>query len=88
MKIYAPKNGQPRQSPKNGRRSAPPQDQQGQEDRRPLPPFYWQFMRRCPHCNTACVHNVKHCGQYRICSVCTLCNWHKRIGARMSGVHS
>ncbi len=38
------------------------------------------YSTRCGHCQQTTVHELRVCGQERVCSVCTQCEWHKRIG--------
>ncbi len=38
---------------------------------------------RCGHCRTATTHEIRYCGQYRVCAVCSSCGMHRRIGDRI-----
>ncbi len=38
------------------------------------------YSTKCGHCQKATIHELRMCGLARICSVCTECEWHKRIG--------
>ncbi len=38
------------------------------------------FFSKCAHCQKTTIHELRLCGLARICSVCTGCEWHRRIG--------
>ena len=46
-------------------------------------PVLATLVMKCGHCRSMVQHAITYCGQYRVCAICEVCGWHRRLGGRI-----